>query len=168
MICSSNISNRTLFPFTVTGYNVVTYNSQFSYNGGWSPDIVGFSYPRVHTAQTNAYVTFDLRQTSAFFVYGLVNLDLSTFSVTMVTPSILDSYYTSFYNSSSRWISLDQVMFWKSGMDRDTNYTIMIKNLGGGGTPWWDFSRIDLIDGGPLLILFVIFVVFYYYWRHCV
>lgn len=146
-----------MVPFTQTNPNgYPTLNPQFIYTGSWATDVPGtigatgdVIYPRQHTSQTGAYVTFQLSQTSAFFVYGLVNVDLGPFSVTLTPPPELqEPVFTGVYNSNSRYIDLDRVMFWKSGLDRDKTYSVKITNLGEGDAPWWVFSHIDILDGG--------------------
>ena len=155
-----NLRNRTLVPFTQASDGLSTLNPQFTYTGSWYtavPGILGdtgaVAYPRQHTSQTGAYVTFNLDQTSAFFIYGLINFDLGPFSVTLTPPLDLGSPVMTFYNSNPHWISLDRVMYWASGLDRDKEYSVKITNLGEGTMPWWDFSHIDIIDEGSTLSL---------------
>ncbi|PPR00557.1 hypothetical protein CVT26_009889 [Gymnopilus dilepis] len=154
---SSAPKNRTIGPFTVDG-GPPTENPLFSYSGTWISDYSGeigvtgtTLYPRRHTSQQGATVTFTLNETSAFFVYGLVNLDLGPFTVGIQPPPAqpAGAPVTTTFNSSSRWISLDQVMYWQSGLDRSKQYTVTITNQGTGDAPWFDFSHIDVIDGEP-------------------
>ncbi|KAF8890553.1 hypothetical protein CPB84DRAFT_1398182 [Gymnopilus junonius] len=144
--------NRTIIPFTADA----TLNPLFSYTATWFTDLPGTIgavgntfYPRQHTDQAGASVSFTLNETSAFFIYCLVNVDLGPFTVTVQPPSDLGPAVTTTFNSSSRWISLDQVMFWQSGLDRNRQYSVTITNEGQGDAPWWDFSHIDVIDGEP-------------------
>ena len=154
-----NLRNRTLVPFTQTSDGLSTLNPQFSYTGAWYTNVpgtigvTGVVYPRQHTSQTGAYVTFNLDQTSAFFIYGLINFDLGPFSVTLTPPLDLGPPVITSYNSNAHWVSLDRVMYWASGLDRDKEYSVKITNLGQDAMPWWDFSHIDIIDAGPTLSL---------------
>jgi len=154
-----NLRNRTLAPFTQTSDGLSTLNPQFSYTGAWYTNVpgtigdTGVVYPRQHTSQAGAYLTFNLDQTSAFFIYGLINFDLGPFSVTLTPPTDFGSPVTTFYNSTARWVSLDRVMYFASGLDRDKEYSVKITNLGQAPMPWWDFSHIDIIDAGPTLSL---------------
>jgi hypothetical protein len=152
---TSSLLNRTVIPFTQSNDGLTTLNPQFTYTGSWDtnwPGPIGATgtvfYPRQHTAQNNAYMTFKLDNTSAFFIYGLVTYDLGLFSATLTPPNELGPSVTTFYNSNAHWIGLDRVMYWASGMDRDKEYSVRITNLGQGNMPWWDFSRIDIIDAG--------------------
>ncbi|KDR83229.1 hypothetical protein GALMADRAFT_152167 [Galerina marginata CBS 339.88] len=160
--------NRTLTPFTRTSDGLTTLNPQFTFTGTWYSNgggAIGATgnvvYPRQDTPQTGAYMTFELTNTSAFFVYGLVNFDLGAFSVELTPPYGLGSPVTTFYNSNAHWISLDRVMYWASGMDRDKGYSVKITNLGQGGDlpSQWDFSHIDIIDAGPTSRLFLLGLV---------
>ena len=152
-----NLRNRTLAPFTQTSDGLSTLNPQFSYTGSWYTNVpgtigvTGVVYPRQHTSQTGAYVTFNLDQTSAFFIYGLINFDLGPFSVTLTPPLDLGPPIITSYNSNAHWVSLDRVMYWASGLDRDKEYSVKITNLGQDAMPWWDFSHIDIIDAGSTL-----------------
>lgn len=154
-----SLRNRTLTPFTQTSDGLSTLNPQFNYTGSWYTNVpgtigvTGVVYPRQHTSQTGAYVTFNLDQTSAFFIYGLINFDLGPFSVTLTPPLDLGPPVMTFYNSTAHWVSLDRVMYWASGLDRDKEYSVKITNLGQGAMPWWDFSHIDIIDAGVTLSL---------------
>jgi len=152
-----SLRNRTLAPFTQTSDGLSTLNPQFNYTGAWYTNVpgtigdTGIVYPRQHTSQTGASVTFNIDQTSAFFIYGLINFDLGPFSVTLTPLVDLGSPVTTFYNSTAHWVSLDRVMYWASGLDRDKKYSVKITNLGQGAMPWWDFSHIDIIDAGSTL-----------------
>jgi hypothetical protein len=152
---ASSLRNRTMVPFTQSNDGLTTLNPQFTFSGTWDtngPGAIGATgsaaYPRQDTAQTNAYMTFKLDNTSAFFIYGLVNYNLGLFSATLTPPYQLGPAVTTFYNSNAHWIGLDRVMYWASGMDRDKEYSVTITNLGQGNVPWWDFSHIDIIDAG--------------------
>ena len=151
----SGVQNRTMVPFTQSNDGLTTLNPQFTFTGIWytnGPGAIGATetaaYPRQDTNTINAYMTFKLDNTSAFFIYGLVNNNLGPFSATLTPPYELGPSVTTFYNSNAHWIGLDRVMYWASGMDRDKEYSVTITNLGQGNMPWWDFSHIDIIDAG--------------------
>jgi hypothetical protein len=144
-----------MVPFTQSNEGLTTLNPQFTYFGTWYSDILGgvgaavnFAYPRQSTKQISAYMTFKLDNTSAFFIYGLLDHTLGPFSATLTPPYELGPSVTTFYNSSAHWVGLDRVMYWASGMDRDKEYSVTITNLGQGDMPRWDFSHIDIIDAG--------------------
>ena len=143
------------YAFTQSNDGLTTLNPQFTFTGIWytnGPGAIGATetaaYPRQDTNTINAYMTFKLDNTSAFFIYGLVNNNLGPFSATLTPPYELGPSVTTFYNSNAHWIGLDRVMYWASGMDRDKEYSVTITNLGQGNMPWWDFSHIDIIDAG--------------------
>ncbi|KAF8148258.1 hypothetical protein B0H34DRAFT_737576 [Crassisporium funariophilum] len=145
--------NRTLSPFIQASDGALSLNPQFLYTGLWYMTVPGqigatssVTYPRVHTNVAGAYMSFNLTQSSAFFIYGLVNFDLGPFSVTITPPPGEGAPHTSTYNASARWIGLDKVMYWTSGLDRDKEYGVKVVNMGLGDAPWWDFARVEIID----------------------
>lgn len=93
---ASSLQNRTMVSLTQSSDGVITLNPQITYNGTWDSAGTGASgaigatgsvaYPRRATSQTNAYMTFKLDNTSAFFIYGVINNDQGPFSATLTPP----------------------------------------------------------------------------------
>ena len=80
-------------------------------------------------------MTFTISQASAIFVYSDVNDNHGQFSVTFTPPPELGQPVTTVYDGNAHWLSLDRVLFWAAGMDRDKNYTVNITNIGTASTP---------------------------------
>ena len=100
-------------------------------------------------------MSFTVSQASAIFVYSDVNDIHGPFSVTFTPPPELGEPVTTVYDGSAHWLSLDRVLFWAAGMDRDKSYTVKITNIGTAGTPWFDFSHVDILDAtsiGPATV----------------
>jgi hypothetical protein len=98
-------------------------------------------------------MTFTISQASAIFVYSDVNNVHGQFSVTFTSQG-LGQPVTTVYDGSNHWLSLDRVLFWAAGLDRDQSYTVNITNLGTGDTSWFDFSHVDILDAtstGPAI-----------------
>ena len=138
---ASSLQNRTMVSLTQSSDGVITLNPQFTYNGTWDSAGTGASgaigatgsvaYPRRATSQTNAYMTFKLDNTSAFFIYAsVINNDQCYADTSVRVRTGLSA--TTFYNANAHWISLDRVMYWASGMDRDKEYSVKITNFGSG------------------------------------
>jgi len=99
-------------------------------------------------------MTFTISQASAIFVYSDVNGDHGQFSVTFTPPPELGQPVTTIYDGNAHWFSLDRVLFWAAGMDRDKSYTVKITNMATAGTPYFDFSHVDILDAtsvGPAI-----------------
>lgn len=160
------MQNRTMKPFTQgTDGSFGILNGNFKYSGSWISDAPGnigalgnTVYPRQSTPQTGASVNFILQNSSAFFMYGLVDVNLGIYSVEVSVPIGLEdgslsgengNSITSIYNATSHWISLDHLIYWASGLDRSATYSVTMTNLGQGDTPWCAFSHVDIIDGSP-------------------
>ena len=95
-------------------------------------------------------MTFTVSQASALFVYSDVNGDHGQFSVTFTPPPELGQPVTTIYDGNAHWFSLDRVLFWAAGMDRDKNYTVKITNMATAGAPYFDFSHVDILDATPV------------------
>jgi hypothetical protein len=99
-------------------------------------------------------MTFTISQASAIFVYSEVNDDHGEFIVTFTPPPELGQPVTAIYDGNAHWLSLDRVLFWAAGMDRDKSYTVKITNIATAGTPYFDFSHVDILDAtsvGPVI-----------------
>ena len=94
-------------------------------------------------------MTFTVSQASAIFVYSDVNDDHGQFSVTFTPPPELGQPVTTIYDGNAQF-SLDRVLFWAAGMDRDKNYTVKITNMATAGRPYFDFSHVDILDATPV------------------
>lgn len=104
------------------------------------------AYPRRDTYTAGDYMTFTISQASAIFVYSDVSDVKGQFSVTFTPPPELGQPVTTVYDGNAHWLSLDRVLFWAAGMDRDKSYTVKLTNIATVGTPWFDFSHVDVLD----------------------
>ena len=129
-------------------------NPQFSYVGtDWRSNVQGSigqstaTYPRRDTGATGDYMTFNISQASAIFVYSDVSDVKGEFSVTFTPPPELGLPVTTIYDSYAHWLSLDRVLFWAASMDRDKSYTVQITNTATSASrSWLDFSHVDVLD----------------------
>ena len=150
----NNIQNRTLSAYVMDATSSLSLNPQFSYVGtNWNsfvPGLVGgpgdVAYPMWETYAKGDSVTFTISKASAIFVYSTVNSGHGQFSVTFTPPPELGLPVTTVYDGYAHWLRLDQMLFWAASMDRDKDYTVKITNLATGGTPWFDFSHVDILD----------------------
>ena len=91
-------------PLTQWNHDLATLDPHiFRHTNG--PGAIGATgtavHPRHDTAQTNAYMTFKLDNTSAFFIYGLVNYNLGRLNATLTPPYLLGLYVTIFYKPNA-------------------------------------------------------------------
>ncbi|KAH9480846.1 hypothetical protein JR316_0007448 [Psilocybe cubensis] len=139
---NSTIQNQTMRPFTQNSDgSLAVLNNTFTYTGQWiagAPGSIGAAgnavYARESTSQLGAFVTFNVERASAFFIYGIVNTDLSTYKIDLTNSG--GNTVSNIYNASGRWIDLDVVMYWAAGLDRNDTYSVKMTNLGGGDAPW--------------------------------
>ena len=142
----------------------LSVNPRFSYVGAtWRSNLPGLyiantdiTYPRQDTYTAGDYMTFTISQASAIFVYSDVGDIKGQFSVTVTftPPPEVGQPVTTIYDAKAHWFSLDRVLFWAAGMDRDKSYTVKITNIGTGETPWFSFSHLDVLDAtsvGPAI-----------------
>jgi len=130
----------------------LSLNPQFSYAGtNWNsavPGLIGIdrdvTYPRRETDTEGESMTFTISKASAIFVYGSVSASDGQFSVTFTPPPELGLPVTTVYDAFAHWASLDRVLFWAAGMDRDRDYTVKITHMV--GTSWFSFSHVDILD----------------------
>ena len=137
---------------------MITVNPQFTYAGTWLYAAAirrsTVIYPRRHTLTAGDSMTFTISQASAIFVHSEVNDDHGEFIVTFTPPPELGQPVTTIYDGNAHWLSLDRVLFWAAGMDRDKSYTVKITNIATSGTPYFDFSHVDILDAtsvGPVI-----------------
>jgi len=161
----NNIQNRTLSAFVMDSNVNLSVNPMFSYVGAtWESSLPGVindsnvAYPRRDTYTVGDYMTFTISQASAIFVYSDVSDAKGQFNVTFTPPPEVGQPVTTTYNAYAHWLSLDRVLFWAAGMDRDKNYTVKITNIANTGslppTPWIDFHHLDVLDAtsvGPAI-----------------
>ncbi|KAK7040247.1 hypothetical protein VNI00_009713 [Paramarasmius palmivorus] len=93
-------------------------------------------------------LVFKVNQTSAFFIYGVVNNDHQWKTVTLRPGLNGESSKTTRYNDFSTVLDFRQVLHWESGLERDQEYEVEIVNEGGFGTNFMSFHTLQLIDGG--------------------
>jgi hypothetical protein len=95
-------------------------------------------------------MTFTISQASALFVYSDVNGDHGQYNVTFTPPPELGQPVTTVYDGNAHWFSIDRVLFWAASMDRDKSYTVKITNMATAGSPYFDFSHVDIVDASPV------------------
>ena len=155
-ISTNNIQNRTLSAFITDSTGKLTVNPQFSYTGAWVSNPSGairrtnVTYPRRDTRTADASMTFTISQASAIFVYSDVNGDHGKFMVTFTPPPELGQRVITTYDGNAHWFSIDRVLFWAVGMDRDKSYTVEIANMATAASPYFDFSHVDILDATPI------------------
>jgi len=154
----NSIQNRTLSAFVTDSTSNLSVNPQFSYVGTWLYAAAirrsTVTYPHQHTLTAGDSMTFTISQASAIFVYSEVNDDHGQFIVTFTPPPELGQPVTTIYDGNAHWLSLDRVLFWAAGMDRDKSYKVEITNIATAGTPYFDFSHVDILDAtsvGPII-----------------
>ncbi|THV01094.1 hypothetical protein K435DRAFT_655934 [Dendrothele bispora CBS 962.96] len=96
------------------------------------------------TDAANATVSFTLRNTSAFFLWGAVNRDHTTQEATLTSQKDGSSEVMTI-NDFSTILDFIQILYWKSNLNRNETYTVQITNLENFKS--LSFSSIDIIDG---------------------
>ncbi|KAL0575307.1 hypothetical protein V5O48_006658 [Marasmius crinis-equi] len=157
----SNAQNRTVY--ATNEQPTAQPNPFFQFKsasnpGSWSMEPIRTVYradgskyeiPRqVGTGTVNDALTFTINQTSAFFLWGTVNVDHQTDKRAMITGSGQALLRDASLNDTSNYLDFEQIIYWASGLDREQNYTVQIVN-GGTGMAAFGFNKLELIDSGP-------------------
>ncbi|KAI0948200.1 hypothetical protein AcW1_009780 [Taiwanofungus camphoratus] len=85
-------------------------------------------YPRICSHDPGAVVSFNLNSTTAFAIYGGLDNDQGTYNVSVIPPPPFGPSQSTQFNASSHWMTLDQVKYLATGMDRTETYQVIITN----------------------------------------
>ncbi|THU75486.1 hypothetical protein K435DRAFT_814296, partial [Dendrothele bispora CBS 962.96] len=126
--------------------------------GGWSvegshvkpmPDGSTRALPQqMFTNAGNATVSFTLRNTSAFFLWGDFNYDHTTKKAILTSQKDGSSDIMTI-NDFSPVIDFIQILYWKSNLNRNETYDVQIINLE--NQKFFGFSSLDIIDGQQII-----------------
>ncbi|THU94104.1 hypothetical protein K435DRAFT_668987 [Dendrothele bispora CBS 962.96] len=98
----------------------------------------------------NATVSFTLRNTTAFFLWGAVNFD-HTAKMAILTSQKDISAEAMTINDFSTVLDFIQILYWKSNLNRSDISTVQIISLE--NSKALSFSSLDIIDGYVLFNL---------------
>jgi hypothetical protein len=100
---------------------------------GFTPDGAPLPLtPQAVTFNDGDYFTFELKKTTAFFLYGSLNWDHDEFTVIFKPPQNLGDVEQQTLNHSSRYLDLTTMLYFKTGLDPNATYDLSFVNVGDG------------------------------------
>jgi hypothetical protein len=97
------------------------------------------------THEKDQTVSFTLNRTTAFFLYGSVNIDHAPKRATLTPLTTGGSPKVTVIDDFSSALDWKQILYWESGLDWNEIYTVEITNLD--DSKYFSFSSLDILHG---------------------
>jgi hypothetical protein len=88
--------------------------------------------------------SFSLVNTSAFFVHGALNYDHNSINATIKQLPSGQLVTQGIYSQVSRWLELDGILYFGTGLDPSNSYEVSIQNMGIGNA--LSVRNLDMIQ----------------------
>ncbi|KAL0580033.1 hypothetical protein V5O48_001967 [Marasmius crinis-equi] len=155
--------NRTIEALSADGQ---TPNTQSFYfyagdNNGWTPEDrqAGITYPngtqttisyQMKTSLRTDSLTFKVTNASGFILWGSLYSDHYPKRATLTPdPATNTSSKTTDINDICTMLDFQQALYWESGLDHGTTYTVQIANVDPDRDSFLAFNELQILDGGP-------------------
>ncbi|KAL0580032.1 hypothetical protein V5O48_001966 [Marasmius crinis-equi] len=159
----NDVQNRTIQAVSDDGKtpNRQFFNFAGGDSGGWAPETPqpGITFPngtetkisyQMKTSLKTDALRFQVKNASGFVLWGSMFSDHfpKRAKLTPDPATNTSSKSTDIYDICSM-LDFQQVLYWESGLDHDTTYTVEITNIDPDRNSFLAFNKLELLDGGP-------------------
>jgi len=137
----ASIINSTQFAADIGG----NANPFFTFSQIWGTSQI----PWWTTNISGATLSYSVSNATAFFLIGNLNFDHQTYNVQFKPHDDPSAVKNLQLNDNSRWFTINEVLYWESGLDVARVYDVLITNRGS-GFPFFTVYGVVMMDAvGP-------------------